>query len=671
MATIPLGSGRRVLPQRAPMVQVADVSAPAQALQQLGATGVQIGLQQLAQQNAAAEDERRRQEATRQAAERAHDAVQLQTVQDQLADLHDEIGGQVLRGEVPKADAEKTWAERSRKLIDDGNAGFSDFGKQTVAGQLTGTALRLGNSVRRTVEKKDREDVTADMGQRLERLQRDYGADPAKAEREASVVFDTLGPFSTMGPAGIASARQKWLEGAQYTAGYEAVSRGRNDPKALGEAETLIGGMEHIDPQKRAVLLDRIAGYRLSQEQRREIAAQRAAREAERVMTRARAEFESFQALADKGGMLDPAYVDRVAAATAGTPYQAGVQALAQVARENGGLAAQPIAAQQQVLDAIDARIAQGGRTPELDKRRAQIAKVVEASRADLQRDGLRAALERGIITDLQPLNLAGGIEGAVQQLQQRVTDAQRVSEWAGAPVSPLTGEEAQQLGRMLSATAPDQRANSVAMLAAVVPAAQAQAIAKQVDKQDRPLALALAAGTSSTTEGRTVAELILRGAQAVKDKTIREDKAAESGLLATLSAEVGDAVPPAARDDVIEAARLIYLGKKAAGERTDEANAVRLAIGGDIVDHNGRRLPVPAGVDLAPRLQTYPERAIAEQADDGWVYVGGRPIGVPEFLAGLPSAQLEPAGLGRYMVRAGGALVTGKERKPIIVEAR
>ena len=671
MATIPLGPGRRVLPQRAPMVQIADTSAPARALQDMGQVGVEFGLRQQARQEAEVEAERRRQEATREAAERARDAVQLQTVEDRLADLHDEIGGQVLRGEVPKSDAEKVWAERSRQVVDEGSSGFSDFGKQTVAGRLTGAAARLGNSVRRTVEKKDREDVTADMGQRLERLQRDYAADPRKAEREASVVFETLGPFSTMSSAQLAQARQKWLEGAQYTAGYEAVSRGRNDAKALADAEKMIGGLEYIDPQKRAVLMDRAAGYRMVQEQKRELAAQRAQREAERLMTRARAEFESFQALADKGGALDPAYVDRVTAATAGTPYQAGVQALAKLAAENGGLAAQPIAVQQATLDAIDARIAQGGRTPELDKRREQVAKVVQGSQADLQRGGLRAALERGVIEQIQPLSMTGGIEGVAQQLQQRVVDAQRAGQWAGAPVSPLTDDEAQQLGRMLSAQPADQRGNGVAMLAAVMPAQQAQALARQIDKQDKPLALALAAGSGMTDKGRTVAELILRGAQAVKDKTIKEDKAAETGLLATLAAEVGDAVPAAAREDVVEAARLIYLGKAASGERVSEAGAVRLAIGGDLVEHNGRRVPVPAGVDLPARLQSYPERLIAQQADDGWVYVGGRPMGVPEFLAGLPSAQLEAAGMGRYAVRAGGVLVTGKHRRPVLVDVR
>lgn len=676
MATIPTGPGRRVLPQRAPSVQIADLSAPAQAVANAGAQGVQFGLQQQARQDAAIDQERRRQEQLREAAERARDSAHLQEVQDQLTDLHDEIGGQVLRGEVPKADAEKTWAERSRKVIEDGGAGFSDFGKQTVAGRLTGTAAKLGNSVRRTVEKKDREDVTADMGQRLERLQRDYAANPAKAEREAGVVFDTLGPFSTLSASGVAAARQKWLEGAQYTAGYEAVSRGRNDPQALADAEKLVGGLQHIDPQKRAILMDRAAGYRLAQEQKRELAAQRAQREAERLMSRARAEFESFQALADKGGMLDPAYVDRVAAATAGTPYQAGVQALAKLAAENGGLAAQPIPAQQATLDAIDARIAQGGRSPELDKRRQQVSKVLEGSRSDLQRGGLRAALERGVIENLRPLNMTGGIEGVAQQLQQRVTDAQRAGQWAGAAVSPLTSEEAQTLAKFLSSQPANQRGTSVAAMTAVIPPQQAQALARQIypsGERGKVYAAAIDAARDKTTAGRYTSELIFKGGEALEARTIKEEKTPVDGW----RGRIGDLVGAAFRNPqeaafISEKARLILAGlvaEGASGTEADVSQAVRLAVHGSIRDFNGVRVPIPAGMtprDVQSRLRSMTAQDLGLSGDS--VYVSGRAIPAPEFLAGLPEAKLTYLDRGEYAIQAGGTFVSDGKGNAVVV---
>ena len=676
MATIPTGPGRRVLPQRAPSVQIADLSAPAQAVANAGAQGVQFGLQQQARQDAAIDQERRRQEQLREAAERARDSAHLQEVQDQLTDLHDEIGGQVLRGEVPKADAEKVWTERSRQVIDSGAAGFTEWGKQTIGVRLNGEAARLGNSVRRTVERKDREDVTADMTTRLERLQRDYAANPGKAQQEAAAVFESLGQFSTLSPSQLASARQKWIEDAQYTAGYEAVSRGRNDPKALADAEKAVGTLDQIDPQKRAVLQDRIAGYRLAQEQRREIAAQRAQREAERLMSRARAEFESFQALADKGGMLDPAYVDRVAAATAGTPYQAGVQALAKLAAENGGLAAQPIPAQQATLDAIDARIAQGGRSPELDKRRQQVAKVLEGSRSDLQRGGLRAALERGVIENLQPLNMTGGIEGVAQQLQQRVTDAQRAGQWAGVAVSPLLPEESQSLRSILSSQPANQRASSVAVLAAVVPPKQMQAIARSMWPQGedgRIAAAAFDAASDMTTAGRYTQEIIFKGGEALKAKTIKEEKTPVDGWRGRINEIVSGAFTnPQEAEFVAEKARFILAGlvsEGASGSREDVSRAVRLAAHGDIRDINGARVPIPAGMtprDVQSRLRSMTAQDLGLSGDS--VYVSGRAIPAPEFLAGLPEAKLTYLDRGEYAIQAGGTFVSDGKGNAVVV---
>jgi hypothetical protein len=379
--------------------------------------------------------------------------------------------------------------------------------------------------------------------------------------------------------------------------------------------------------------------------------------------------------MADKGTAMDPAYLDRVLSATAGTPYQAGVRALAQQAKENGGLAAQPVTVQQQMLTAIDTQIAQQGRTPELDKRRTQIEKVLSGAEADLKRDPLRAGLERGVITDLQPLNLSGGVDGIVQQLGVRVGQAGNVSQWAGRAVSPLTSDEASGFARLLGNMPADQKGQALSVLSAAMPPAQAQALAAQIDDKDRPLSLALAAGASRTTQGRTVSELILRGAQAVKDKAVKEEKGAEFGVRAVLAKEVGDMLPEKWREDIIDAARLIYLGKQAAGESISERGALALALGGPVVEHNGRKVPVPVGLDadtLRQRLQALPERLISAQVPDGFVYMqGGRPMGVPEFLSALPGAQLDPLPGGRYMVRIGGSLALKADRRPVVVEVR
>lgn len=673
MARIPMGNfGGAVA--RAPSAARIGIGQDLQdATQRIGSTVQGIALDQMQAQTRLDEQERQRQEAAAEAAARGQEALALQNAADQLTDLHDEVAGGIRDGTVPKDQAEKTWTDKADKMVRDAGTKFRPESRDLVSAKLQGVAARLGNGVRKAREQRDRQDVTASLDGILESTAREYARDPATATAKAQGALATLGPQSTYTPDVIGRKGQQWLEAAQYTTGYELVSLGRNDRSMLDVADRRIAAMESLDPQKRAQLLDRSQAYRLHLDQQDEMRANRAAREGERRLKHAEAEFNTFQALADKGTVLAPEYIDRVMLATAGTPYQGGIKALAQQARETGGFAAQPVRAQQAALDALDVQIASGGRSPEIDKRREQLAKVLTASREDLRKDGLRAGLERGVIASMPPINMSGGLSGLVAGLQERAPLADRVQQWAGQSVSPMTSDEAAATARMLSSLPMDQKGAAVSALSSAISPQQAGALARQMDAQDKPLALALAAGSSKTTQGRTVAELILRGAQVAKDRGVKEDTTAEFGVRATLAKEVGDSVPAAARADVIDAARLIYLAKQGEGQSISAAGAVRLAIGGDIVEHNGRRLPVPAGVtDLAARLQTYPRAAIDSQAPDGFVYLpGGRPMGVPEFLVALPSAQLEPDGLGRYLVRSGGSLVMNQDRRPIVVEAR
>lgn len=696
MARIPT-SQRQVNIGRAPVVQPPSFGAStAQAIERAGATGVQVGLTlqadqarlderqraetQRAQQEQWAEEERQnrieraRQEQAAEQARKARDSLLFEETRADIAAAQEEIATQLRTGALKAADAEGAWAERSRKLIEERLPQFSDDNARGLLAPALERLTARGNAgVRRAVEQRNRQDVTADMQTQLRLLQRDYAADPARAEAVAATLFDTLGPQSLLTPQQLADARLDWKAGAQFTVADAAVRAARNDPKAVARAQQVLGDMKDIDPQRRVQLEDRLSGYQFAHQQQAELRAQRAARESEARLRRAAAEFETFQALADRGTALDPAYVDRVTAATAGTPYQQGVRAVAQQARETGGLAAQPIGAQREALAQIDALIATRGSTPELVKRRDQVQKVLNGAEQDIQADPLRAAAERGVIARVQPLNLTA-LDALPEQLANRALQADVAGAWAGRPVSPLTSEEAQQVGRMLDTLPPDQRGQAVATIARSMRPDQAAALARQMDKQSRPLALALAADTRKTSDGRQVAELILSGAQAVKDKAIKEDTQAEVGLRTQIAAELGDAVSGQTRDDLIDAARLIFLGKQASGERVTPAGAVRLAVGGPIVELNGRRVPLPYGDVsaewLADKLRAYPAAEMQRQAPDGYVYLPGRrPMGVPEFLAALPGAQLEAVGLGRYAVRAGGSLAVNSAGRPIVVD--
>jgi hypothetical protein len=84
--------------------------------------------------------------------------------------------------------------------------------------------------------------------------------------------------------------------------------------------------------------------------------------------------------------------------------------------------------------------------------------------------------------------------------------------------------------------------------------------------------------------------------------------------------------------------------------------------MGGPIVDHNGARLPVPAGVDLPTVLADYKRMPAT-------VYVNGQPVPGEAAAKALPGAQLEPAGKGKYRIRVGGYLVSDAQRKPVVID--
>lgn len=668
------GNGRQVAPARAtPIATGEPIGADSgQAMMNFGGAVTDFAVTQANIDSR----ERHRQEQIAEMARRQQDLVTLQQGKDALRDAHDEIANSVSNGTLDKGAAEQTWLERAKALTGESTTKLRSQHQDIARRELEGLTMQLGNSVRRVVEKRNQSDIAAGIDQTLEYQARQYATDPTKATQQALATLEQLGPFAGLTPEQIQRKGQAWREGTQYTQGYAAVSAGRNDRKALDAAEKLVSELPDLDPQKRATLLDRAQAYRLHQDQQAELQAARRQREADAHLKRAEAAYTTFQTLADKGGVLDPTYIDQVSRATAGTPYQAGVVALAKQAVETGGFAAQPLDVQRATLQALDAKIATEGRNPALDKHRTRLANVLAASeKAAAGDDALNEAVERGVITGVQPLNLAGGVAGIAQQLSARSQQASIVETWAKRPVSPFTKAEADTVSGLLKSMPTDQRATALQTLAGTMTPRQAQALAAQLDGNDKALGLALAAGSAQTTFDRPVSELILRGAEAIKSKAVKLEDAAETGLTAQFDKELGGAITnPEQAQRVREAAKFIWAGKAAEGQRIDPANAVRLALGGQVVEHNGAKIVLPAGIDesaLRQRLSAYPADALAAQLPDGKVYVRGQPVDAAQFLASLPGAQLRTLARGKFAVQSGGAVATNAKMAPIVLEVR
>jgi hypothetical protein len=688
MAQIPLGNAGRAVPNsNIAMPQTGEAEAQAafgRAVQGIGQQMGNIAVDMQQRENYEAkrlqQEEARKAQAQAEAAKKAQEQNKLNNVNDQLTDAKDEFEAGVREGTIPKDEADKLWSERSRTIIDESMAGFADDVKPLVQGQIERLGMRYGNDVRKAVSTRDRQDVTAGIDQTLEYAQRRYKTDPQGAETQAMETLRALGPFSNYTPQQIAAKGQAWREGAQYTVAFEAVSAGKNDRKALSSAEEMLSQLPDLDPQRKAALGATIDAHRLRLDQQDELRAQREQRKAEAHLKRAEAEFQTFQGLADKGAALSAEYIDRAMRATAGTPYQTGIKALAQQAAETGGIAAQPIAQQQAQLDALDRQIAQQGRSPELDKRRDQLSKVVNGSKSDFEADPLRAGLERGVITDIQPINFSGGMPAIIQQIGVRVGSAETVRAWSGKPVSPLTADEAVTLKQMLDALPAKEKAGMVSGLAQVIGPQAAQGLSKQLDKQDRGLALAFALAGEKTTSGRFTSELVLKGAQAKKDGTstkgAKEPEVKAAKWQADITTYIGDAfgnqqTSEAVRDAAVFIAHGIAAEQGGSAGPEDLERAARMAVGGQVIEHNGKKVPLPAGVDqdmLEKRLSTVTPAELTTQAPSGMVRAAGVMVPIAKFAESLPGQQLMPVAKGRYAVLVQGRPVTNDKGDPIII---
>lgn len=602
------------------------------------------------------------------------------TVKNGLNDLLDDMAGGLADGRYDKTKIEADYAERSEKLIEDAVKNVPPGQQELVRASLIDDHGRGKHTVKKLVDKQNTQDIRGGIVGYIEQMQR-YGvrgeAERGEAITNVEAFVRATGAQAGMAPAEVEKTVAGFKEGVTYTFLDGRVTNARHDKDGLKALAGELSGDKYaeLDPQKRNALVAKIDVYETALIQRQNALAERAAREAERKLKVAEAEFNTFQAMADKGTLLDAAYVDRAVANTSGTPYQAGIVALAKQAREVGGLAAQTITAQQNTLTAIDQEIATKGRSPALDKRREQVSKVLTASQKDVADNGLRAGLERGVIVEIAPLDTSSP-QGIVQTIGKRIEQAEIVSHWAGKPVSPLDASEANALRGMLESLQPKDKSIVVAMLAQTLGPRASVALSSQLDDKDKPLALAFALGGSKTTNDRFASELVLKGAAAIKDGSVMKDDKKVTGWKATIAAELEGVFPDAklsqsAKDAAYYIAAGIAQEKGGSLNGSDIERSVRLAVGGQIIERNGRKLPVPVGVDadvLEKRLSSVTGDELRRQAPDGKVRAGGVEVDVDGFARTLPGQELIYAGPGRYAVIVRGRPVVNAAGRPIIL---
>lgn len=630
--------------------------------ERLAARGVAEAEAELARQQAEQRRQQAQEEAERKAREREARRVQAITAQarvvNDLADLEETIGTGLADGSVDKASAVELWRTRSAELVKGGIEGVDPENRQLVEASLLDNVGRAQRSVRRMLATRDRQDIAQGAAAHLEEMQRYAARGDAQAD-EAIRNVEAFIP-TVAAQAGIDGQRtvQGFRERVRFRQAADLVQANPAQAlKTLRDKDTF----PEIDPDRRAALIAQADAAVLRAQERARIEAERIAREQERVFQGAATVFESGRAFSAE-------YGDQVLARLKGSPYEPAVREMIRTGPQNVAAATLPVAQQRATLDALMARANTEGTNPALNKEIERRQKVLSATERDVKEDPLGAALERGIVQAVAPLNPAD-LAGLPAALAQRSRAAQTVSTWAGQPVSPLRPDEARQLASSLSAMPPEQKAPALAAIgAALGDRDQIAALAKQIDGNDRTLATAMMYATTKTTQGRYVSEIILRGQQAGRDGRVKVDTAKETGWRSTIAQQIGDAYPDQElRARMIDASLQIATGLAAEGGNPDLDRAVRLATGGVRTQADDSRVPLPYGwtdSDLRDGLRSYPaERLPAE------LRAGPAPLTREQFLKQLPDAVLVYAGQGRYGVRAGGALVTDANGRRVILD--
>lgn len=668
MARIPMGNFGTVIAQPAPTVRIpaAAFDDGGSGAQKLGDTAMQVGVSLM--------DEQRRQDDALMRARAANAAIDREMAVDQLGR---EIEEEVTAGRLHYSKASETYKQRVAAIPGEKFEGLSPVDAENFSRSLKRIDFKGEKHIEGIVGKARQGDMRAQTDGILDKLGKQAGLPGT----DMAALTGQIDAMDEIGRSAYGAAwekrKQDWKDNSWDARLNQQAISVRNDLNGINALQQQLTGeyADKLDSNRRNTLVARLDGYKTSLIQRAEAASARADRAAERHLKKAEAEFNTFQSLADKGTIVDPNYVDVVLQKTAGTPYQQAVTAITKQAQENGGIASRPIAAQQAELDQVDAQIAKTGRTPELDKRREQLQKIVRGSQTDLKENGLRAGLERGVIADMAPLDVSTP-EAIAASIPKRIEQAEAVGAWAGKPVSPFDAKEAEHIRSTLETLPPKQRSEAVSTIARSVGPRLAGAVAEQLDKQDKPLALAFAMAGSQTTNNRYTSELILKGAQAMKDGAVMKDDKKVTGWKASIASAVDGAFAnEKAASAVKDAAYYIAAGiaqeNGGSVSSSEIKRAVRLAVGGDIIERNGKKLPIPAGMeagDFEKRLQGIPKGDILKQAPGGKVRVAGAEMSADEFATTIPGQELAIVGPGRYAVIVKGRPVVNANGRPIIV---
>lgn len=381
--------------------------------------------------------------------------------------------------------------------------------------------------------------------------------------------------------------------------------------------------------------------------------------------------FNTLQGFVAQGSVPDMAYIAKVKADTAGTSFEASAAQALDIATRGAGFGSASLPQQQARLEQLQTQ--QGhGTNPEDAALLKQLQSIHDTQSAAYKDDPLEAAA-RFTHAPVIPTQQLANTTQALQLVAARTSTLPTIEAATGAPVSPLHPAEAKQLGLLIRAMQPDQAASALSTLGQTINDPQRiTAFAKQLGDTDGTLGLAMAYAGDKTSFGRNVSELLLRGDQALKDRTSTEDQAKQTGWRATAATAIRGAFSDVdVENKAIEAALRINAATSLHSQDDMDA-AVRMATGG-ITTHGAAdaKIPLPYGMkadDFEKKIAALTPSNFASQVPDGVVHIGAATMPLQQFVGSLKDATLVHAGQGLYNVRGGTTLATNAKGQRITI---
>ncbi|MDI9684315.1 hypothetical protein [Burkholderia cenocepacia] len=393
--------------------------------------------------------------------------------------------------------------------------------------------------------------------------------------------------------------------------------------------------------------------------------------------------------LVNEGKQLSPEFTNQLLTGTQGTAVAGAVRELIGMASQRAVFASASLSQQAATLQQYQTEAATRGTDPDQAAGVKQLEQIHTASVAAYKADPWNAALDRGVLQGVPQVDTSS-VPGLVASLAGRAQAAGAVEAAAGRRVSLMTPAEAQTVLTAVDALPIDTKAQALNQIGqAYGNAGRIADLAAQWKEKSPAMALALKAGAADiggkpllTTSGAPLSTFILTGAQALKDKTVKIDDVAGTGMRATIANAIGDSLPPEQADDAKEAAYFIAAGSAARGGRTqpsstDVQNAISGATGG-ISTTGGQQIngkpnivAMPYGwreEDFQSAVKSVTAANIENPGVDT-VLANGHEIPVADFVKQFASYRLVRVGVrGTYAVSTGSKFVTDKTGAPVTV---